>query len=150
MNKSGLADSPFFTTPEKPTPPALSPEISAQVPQTETETKPAKQKLSASKQTGNQESMQASNHASMHAGMDESIIELVRRAVKDVGKESATYRFTPEEKKALLELTFTYKVQGYKTSENELTRIAVNFILEDHKQNGRNSILEKVLQALNG
>ena len=149
MNKSGLADSPFFTTPEKPTQPTLPPETSAQVPQT-TETKLAKQKLPASKQTGNQESMQASNHASMHAEMDESIIELIRRAVKDVGKESATYRFTPEEKKALLELTFTYKVQGYKTSENELTRIAVNFILEDHKQNGRNSILEKVLQALNG
>jgi hypothetical protein len=85
----------------------------------------------------------------MQAGMDETITELIRKAVKDVGKESASYRFTPEEKKALLELTFTYKVQGFKTSENELTRIAINFILEDHKQNGRNSILERVLQALN-
>jgi hypothetical protein len=85
----------------------------------------------------------------MHAELQESIIELIRKAVKDVGKESATYRFTPEEKKALLELAFTYKVQGCKTSENEITRIAINFILEDHKQNGRNSILEKVLQALN-
>ena len=141
MNKSGLADSPFFTTPEKPTPLALPPETSARVPQTASETKPAKQKLQASKQIGNQESM--------HTRMDESIIELIRRAVKDVGKESATFRFTPEEKKALLELTFIYKVQGYKTSENELTRIAINFILENHKQNGRNSILEKVLQALN-
>jgi len=84
----------------------------------------------------------------MHAIMDESIIEFIRSAVKALGKESATYRLTPEEKKGLLELTFTYKVQGYKTSENELTRIAVNFILEDHKQNGRNSIVEKVLQAL--
>ena len=27
------------------------------------------------------------------------MIELIRKAVKDVGKESATYRFTPEEKK---------------------------------------------------
>ncbi len=93
--------------------------------------------------------MQANNHASMQADMHESIIELIRKAVKDVGKESATYRFTPDEKKALLELTFTYKVQGFKTSENELTRIAINFILEDHRQNGRNSILDKVLQALN-
>ena len=89
------------------------------------------------------------NYASMQTGMQESMIELIRKAVKDAGKESATYRFTPEEKKALLELTFTYKVQGFKTSENELTRIAINFILEDHKQNGRNSVLEKVLQALN-
>jgi hypothetical protein len=80
--------------------------------------------------------------------MDANIIELIRRAVKDVGKESATFRFTPEEKKALLELTFTYKIKGYKTSENELTRIAINFILEDHRQNARNSVLETVLQAL--
>ena len=98
------------------------------------------------------ESLQASSNASMHASkqtlIQESIIEIIRKAVKDVGKESATYRFTPEEKKALLELSFTYKIQGYKTSENELTRIAINFILEDQKQNGRNSVLQKVLDAL--
>lgn len=149
MKKSGLADSPFFTVPEKPTPRAPSPETSTQVHPETTERKTVKEKILESKQPGNQESMQASNHASMHAGMDQGIIELIRKAVKDVGKESATYRLTPEEKKALLELTFTYKVQGFKTSENELTRIAINFILEDHKKNGRNSILEKVLQALN-
>lgn len=149
MKKSGLADSPFFTVPAKPSPPALSPEIPAPLHKEVEEKKVVPKKLTVSKQPGNQETMQASNHASMHAELQESLIELIRKAVKDVGKESATYRFTPEEKKALLELTFTYKVQGYKTSENELTRIAINFILEDHKQNGRNSILEKVLQALN-
>lgn len=99
------------------------------------------------------ESLQASNNASMHASIQsfnqETIIEIIRKAVKDVGKDSATYRFTPEEKKALLELSFSYKMQGYKTSENELIRIAINFILEDHKQNGQNSILRRVLDALN-
>jgi hypothetical protein len=99
------------------------------------------------------ESLQASNNASMHASNQpinqETIIEIIRKAVKDVGKDSATYRFTPEEKKALLELSFSYKMQGYKTSENELTRIAINFLLEDHKQNGQNSILRRVLDALN-
>ena len=99
------------------------------------------------------ESLQASNNASMHASNQpfnqETIVEIIRKAVKDVGKDSATYRFTPEEKKALLELSFSYKMQGYKTSENELTRIAINFILEDHKQNGQNSILRRVLDALN-
>jgi hypothetical protein len=149
MKKSGLADSPFFTVPAKPLPPAPSPEISTPVQKEVDEKKVVEKKLTVSKQPGIQESMQASNHASMHAGTQATIIELIRKAVKDVGKESATYRFTPEEKKALLELTFTYKVQGFKTSENELTRIAINFILEDRKQNGRNSILEKVLQALN-
>lgn len=98
------------------------------------------------------ESLQASNNASMHASIQsfnqESLIETIRKAVKFVGKDSATYRFTPEEKKALLELSFSYKMQGYKTSENELTRIAINFILEDQKQHGRNSVLQKVLDAL--
>ena len=99
------------------------------------------------------ESLQASNNASMHASIQpfnhETIIEIIRKTVKDIGKDSATYRFTPEEKKALLELSFSYKMQGYKTSENELIRIAINFILEDHKQNGQNSILRRVLEALN-
>ena len=88
-------------------------------------------------------------HASKQSLIQESIIEIIRKAVKDVGKESATYRFTPEEKKALLELSFSFKMQGYKTSENELTRIAINFILEDQKQNGRNSVIQRVLDALN-
>ncbi len=92
--------------------------------------------------------MQASNNASMHATMQESMIELIRTAVKDAGKESATYRFTPEEKRALLELSFAYKVRGFKTSENELVRIAINSLLEDHRENGKNSVLERVLQAL--
>lgn len=149
MSKSGLADSPFFSAPVIPTPPAPSSDKSTPVQKEIDEKNVAEKKLSVSRQPGIQVSMQASNHAIMQAGMQEGIIELIRKAVKDIGKESATYRFTPEEKKALLELTFIYKVEGFKTSENELIRIAINFLLEDHKQNGRNSILEKVLQALN-
>jgi hypothetical protein len=151
MKKTGLADSPFFAVPANLTVHTPSPEIPSLLHKGKDigEKDMVKKKLPVSKHASNQESMQASNHASMQTGMKESIIESIRKAVKDSGKESATYRFTPEEKKALLELTFTYKIQGFKTSENELTRIAINFILEDHKQNGRNGVLEKVLQALN-
>ena len=35
-----------------------------------------------------------------------------------------------------------------KTSENELSRIAINFLLEDYKANGETSILAKVLASL--
>lgn len=142
MKQSGLADSPFFAVPAKPTE-GVTPHV-----QKEPVQRGTRPPLSASKQASHQAAVQSSKHASLHASMDVSIIETIRRAVKYVGKESGTFRFTPEEKKALLELAFTYKVQGFKTSENELTRIAINFILEDHKQNGRNSVLEKVLQAL--
>ena len=123
-------------------------------------TKPTAQLLSenndameATMQPPINESNNASNNASMHASKQssnqESIVEIIRRVVKDVGKDSVTYRITPEEKKALLELSFSYKMQGYKTSENELIRIAINFLLEDQRQDGRNSVLQRVLDALN-
>jgi hypothetical protein len=92
--------------------------------------------------------MQASNNASMLASNQESIVETIRKAVRNIGRDTATFRFTPEEKKAILELSFSYKLQGYKINENQLIRIAVNFLLDDHKQNGRNSVLQKVLDAL--
>ena len=178
MSKSGLADSPFFAPPphknetveihppaskmptvenSKTTTPTPTPEQSLAQELRETNkrnlenTKPTVQPLSENNdamEATMQPSINASKHASMHALIDENLIETIRRAVKDVGKDSATYRFTPEEKKALLELSFSYKMQGYKTSENELVRIAINFILEDHKQNGENSVLQKVLAAL--
>jgi hypothetical protein len=77
------------------------------------------------------------------------LIDLVRKAVKEFGKEAATHRFTEAEKKAIGDLIYTYKNRGIKTSENEITRVAVNFIVEDYKENGENSVLHKILEALN-
>src|SRR5688572_19875165 len=42
---------------------------------------------------GMQANMHASNDASMQAFSYESIIEVIRKSVKDIGKDSATYRF---------------------------------------------------------
>jgi hypothetical protein len=39
--------------------------------------------------------------------------------------------------------------QNIKTSENEITRIAVNFVIQDYKENGNKSILAMALNALN-
>jgi len=165
MKRSGLADSPFFlTSPSTNETTAIQKQPIQKLKPTTPERELIKVKQESSKRnidntrptTQNQPekqdsmhaSMQASNNASMQALNQEGIIETIRKAVKDVGKDSATYRFTPEEKKALLEISFAYKMQGYKTSENELTRIAINFILEDQKQNGLNSVLQRVLDAL--
>ena len=79
-----------------------------------------------------------------------TIHETIRRAVKQFGKEAATHRFTLAEKKAITDIIYAYKNLGVKTSENEITRIAVNFIINDYKQNGENSILARALKALNG
>lgn len=162
MKKSGLADSPFFATPETEvnvvtsSSPTIPEKPKVHVKRLISKRKVEKNLPNVHTESENNDvmdkSMHASNNASMQASNQplthETITETIRKAVKYVGKDSATYRFTPEEKKALLELSFSYKMQGYKTSENELTRIAINFLLEDHRENGRNSILQKVLDAL--
>jgi len=76
-------------------------------------------------------------------------VEVVRKAVKEFGKEAATHRFTIAEKREVANIIYTYKNSGIKTSENEITRIAVNFIMGDYKENGENSVLHKILKALN-
>jgi hypothetical protein len=80
----------------------------------------------------------------------DTITEIVRKAVKEFGKEAATHRFTVAEKRAVADIIYTYKSRGTRTSENEIARIAVNFLIEDFKANGESSVLDKVLKALNG
>lgn len=79
----------------------------------------------------------------------DAIIETARRAVKQLGKEAATHRFTIEEKKALKSIERDYEEKDIRTSENEITRISINYIIEDYHQNGNDSILARVLKLLN-
>lgn len=92
--------------------------------------------------------MQPFNHDTMVSRYQDGIIQTVRRAVKEIGKEAATHRFTEKEKQEIIDLIYAYKRQGITTSENEITRIAVNFLVQDYQQNGETSILHQVLKAL--
>lgn len=76
-------------------------------------------------------------------------IEVVRKAVKACGKEAATHRFTLAEKRAIAAIVYAYKGQGIRTSENEIARIAINYLISDYRQNGRRSVLQQVIEALN-
>lgn len=80
---------------------------------------------------------------------EDDLLEMVRKAVKQVGKEAATQRLTIEEKQALDDIEYSYKRRGIKTSGNEIMRIATNYIIQDYRQNGENSIVAKVLKKLN-
>jgi hypothetical protein len=80
---------------------------------------------------------------------DTITIEEIRKAVKDFGKEAATHRFTVAEKEAIAEAIFKFKKEGVKTSENEIARIAVNFVIKEHVKNRNTSLLSMVLKALN-
>ena len=92
----------------------------------------------------------SSNHATMQPGSHDDVIEYIRQAVKQIGKEAGTYRITREEKKALLEICFSFRIGGIRTSENEITRIALNYLIHDHKNNPKDSILERVIEAIHG
>lgn len=144
MKKSGLADSPFFKK-------------SDDEPVTITQDSPIEKKVEIPKITAPEkktdkdgDTMVSRYHDTMPPRYHDAIIELVRRVVKDFGKEAATHRFTLLEKKAIADIIYTYKSRDIRTSENEITRIAVNFLIEDFRENGEASLLEKVLKALNG
>lgn len=94
-----------------------------------------------------------SNHDTMtpryHDTAGTESIETIRKGVKELGEKAATHRFTPEEKESLTDLEYTYRKQyGWQTSENEITRIAIRWLIEDYRANGENSVLHKVLKAL--
>jgi len=156
MIKSGLADSPFFMTPQKPIE-AVTPPLSKPPVQKEKEETIKEPKVKIPVKTSNRDTTTPryhdttipSNHASMQPSIHGVPIDIVRKAVKEFGKEAATHRFTEAEKKEIADLIYTYKNTGIRTSENEVTRIAVNFIIGDYKENGENSVLHKILEALN-
>ena len=77
-----------------------------------------------------------------------SMVERLRKAVKEIGKEAATHRFTQEEKEQLADIVYSHSRQGYRTSENQLARIGVNWLIEDYRMNGKESVVRKVLNAL--
>lgn len=79
----------------------------------------------------------------------DTTVETVRKAVREFGKEAATHRFTPEEKKAIADIVYSYGRKKIRTSENQITRISVNFIIKDYEENGDMSILGRVVKALN-
>jgi hypothetical protein len=89
------------------------------------------------------------HHATTTSISNDDIFEVVRRSVKHIGKEAATHRFTVYEKNNLADIEYTYKRQGIRTSENEITRIAINYFVEDYRKNGEESLLAQILKRIN-
>lgn len=95
----------------------------------------------------------ASKQASTHNTKTNDPVEAIRKTVKQMGKEVLFIRVTPDEKHELGSIVYAfnemYRGEGRKTSENEIGRIGLNFLLQDYQENGNNSILARVLAALN-
>ena len=89
------------------------------------------------------------NHDTTAPSSEHELLEEVRKAVKQVGKEAATQRLTLEEKQLIADIEYTYQRQGIRTSGNEIMRIATNYIIRDYLKNGENSVLAKIIKQLN-
>jgi hypothetical protein len=89
---------------------------------------------------------------SMLASNQDDIVETIRKTVKQVGAKTLYIRLTSEEKQELASIVFgfneVYSGEGRKTSENEIGRIALNFLIEDYRARGKESMLAKVIAAL--
>lgn len=75
-------------------------------------------------------------------------IAAIRKVVKRPGREVSFVRLSPEEKAELADVVYAFKRAGLKTTENEVNRIAINALLEDHRQRGEGSILARTIAAL--
>ena len=93
--------------------------------------------------------MQPRHHDATIPQADDDIFDVVRKAVKQIGKEAATHRFTLDEKNLLADIEYTYKRKGTRTSENEITRIAINYFIQDYRKNGEFSLLATIIKRLN-
>jgi hypothetical protein len=78
----------------------------------------------------------------------DQLIEQIRKTVKVPGREVSYVRLTPEEKAQLAKMVYGFRSRGKKTTENEINRIAVNFMILDYQANGEDSLLVKVIDAL--
>lgn len=135
--KSGLADSPFFT------PPPLSEQENS------TTIVSSQEKVESDTTTPfHHDTEVSSNHGVMVSRYQTTTIESVRKSVKEFGKEAATHRFTLTEKRAIANIVHTLNMQGIRTTENEITRIAINFVIDEFNRQEKDSLLGLVLQAL--
>jgi hypothetical protein len=143
---SELSESAYFRRPQRQQPESNTP---ASLPETPT---PSPGQMTTDHDTmipRHHDTTVSRNHDTTTPIQDTDIFEVVRKAVKQIGKEAATYRFTVEEKNLLTDIKYTYKRRGVITSENEITRIAINYLIEEYHQNGEQSILAKILKRLN-
>lgn len=121
----------------------LGPVVHGPPPQGGSRPKPRKQSVS----TMAQPKPRASTLASVN-NVDARTIDAIRKVVKVPGREVSFVRLSPEEKIQLAEIVYAYKRRGQKTTENEINRIALNYLLHDHCEHGDDSMLAKVLAAL--
>jgi len=110
---------------------------------------PKKERTRSTNPASKKDSDHDSKIASYQDSTLDSMIDGVRKAVRVRGNEQSIHRLSREEKRAVKDLVYEYDKDGVRTSENEVTRIALNWLIVDHKERGEESILARVLSAMN-
>jgi len=148
MSANGLrAESPLEPSPAaaESAPPELTAEV-AKTPEKPSRARSVSQHASA---TASSVASQRDNElASMLASVEVETIEAIRKVVKTLGRDVSFVRLTPEEKAEVSDIVYTYKRQGQKTTENQINRIAINYLLHDYHEHGEQSVLARVLASL--
>jgi hypothetical protein len=75
-------------------------------------------------------------------------VAVIGDAVSELGTKRTTIRFSRPEKSALREIIYAYERREIRTGENELTRIALNWLVEDYREHGEGSVLARVVARL--
>jgi len=81
--------------------------------------------------------------------VDDDYIEYIRKSVKQVGTKNSSHRLTQDEKDAITDIIYALKKKGLNTNENEIARIAINYLAADFRKNKQASLLVQVLERLN-
>ena len=55
---------------------------------------------------------------------------------------------TQNEKKQLFEIIYDYRISGTRLTANEITRIAINYLVYDYKEKKKKSILSRVINSI--
>lgn len=76
------------------------------------------------------------------------MVSMIRAAVIQTGQASTNHRLTNVEKERIEDVVWEFKKNGIRTTENEIVRIALNYILNHHDQEGKNSLLAITLNLL--
>lgn len=146
LNQPAQADAPAVSSRAQQVATKLEEQLSTVQPETNSTGIEA---IQSDHQGDNPDTLIPRHHGIKQSRHHDTVIPLIRAAVKQFGKEAATHRFTPDEKRKVAEVVFAYRNQNIRTSENEIARIGVNYLVEDYKLRGDKSILDQVLKALN-
>ena len=120
MKTSGLADSPLFQT-----------EISNKANEDSTIDKHTERK-----------------HTVVTPRYHDSMTATIAKSVRETGKEVCTYRLTQKEKTSLVEIIYHFRMRNCRLSENEIARIAINFLIEDFRADKEDCKLSSIIEAM--